>query len=107
MRFDSARVAGLTETKVEQIVDGYEQVLPPAETAALQLTDALIGRPQSLSAESRQALKANFSDAQIVEMALGVGMFMGMSKVLINLGLEPEDMPVTIVPTPGTPPTPP
>jgi len=75
--------------------------LPAAETAALQLTDAIIGDPQSLSEETRQALKANFSDAQIVEMALGVGMFMGMSKVLINLGLEPEEMPVTVMPTPG------
>ena len=102
MRFDSARAAGLTETKVEQIVDGYEQVLSPAETAALQLTDAIIGHPQSLTEEARQALKANYSDAEIVELALGVGMFMGMSKVLINLGLEPEDMPLTIVPTPGT-----
>ncbi len=55
-----------------------------------------------MSEESRLALKANFSDAQIVEMALGVGMFMGMSKVLINLGLEPEEMPLTIVPTPGS-----
>jgi alkylhydroperoxidase family enzyme len=101
VRFDSARAAGLSEDKVDQIVDGYEQVLSPAETAALQLTDAIIGRPQSLSDESRQALKANYSDAEIVEMALGVGMFMGMSKVLINLGLEPEQMPVTVVPTPG------
>jgi alkylhydroperoxidase family enzyme len=102
VRFDSAREAGLTETKVEQIVDGYEEVLSPAETAALQLTDAIIGRPQSLSEASRVALKANYSDAEIVEMALGVGMFMGMSKVLINLGLEPEEMPLTIVPTPGS-----
>jgi alkylhydroperoxidase family enzyme len=103
VRFDSAREAGLTETKVDQIVDGYEEVLSPAETAALKLTDAIIGLPQSLSEESRAALKANFSDAQIVELALGVGMFMGMSKVLINLGLEPEEMPLTIVPTPGSP----
>jgi alkylhydroperoxidase family enzyme len=76
-------------------------VLSAAESAALQLTDAIIGNPRSLSEATRQALKANYSDSEIVEMALGVGMFMGMSKVLINLGLEPEDMPVTIVPTPG------
>ena len=56
-----------------------------------------------MSEETRQALKANFSDAEIVEMALGVGMFMGMSKVLINMGLEPENMPVTVIPTPGSP----
>ena len=102
MRFDSAREAGLEETKADQIVDGYEAWLPEAETAALQLTDAIIGYPQGLSDETRRALKANFSDAEIVEMALGVGLFLGMSKVLINLGLEPEDMPVTVMPTPGS-----
>jgi alkylhydroperoxidase family enzyme len=104
VRFDSAREAGLSEAKVDQIVDGYEQTLSAAETAALQLTDAIIGHPQSLGEDTRQALKSNYSDAEIVEMALGVGMFMGMSKVLINLGLEPEQMPITVVPTPGSTP---
>ena len=77
-------------------------MLPEAGAAALKLTDAIIGYPQGLTEETRQALKAHFSDAEIVEMALGVGLFLGMSKVLINLGLEPEDMPVTVLPTPGS-----
>ena len=77
-------------------------MLPAAETAILQLTDAIIGRPQSLTDATKQQLKAHYSDAQIVELALGVGLFLGMSKVLINLGLEPADMPVTILPTPGS-----
>lgn len=72
------------------------------EAAALRLTDALIGVPGALDAATKAALKAHFSDAEIVELALGVGLFMGMSKVLINLGLEPEDMPVTVLPTPGS-----
>ena len=78
-------------------------MLPEAETAILQLTDAIIGRPQSLSEATKQLLKAHYSDAQIVELTLGVGLFLGMSKVLINLGLEPQDMPVTLMPTPGSP----
>lgn len=78
-------------------------MLPPAETAILELTDAIIGRPQSLSDATRIQLKAHYSDAQIVELVLGVGLFMGMSKVLITLGLEPEEMPVTLMPTPGSP----
>ncbi len=78
-------------------------MLPPAETAILALTDAIIGRPQSLDEATRQQLKAHYSDAQIVELVLGVGLFMGMSKVLITLGLEPESMPVTVMPTPGSP----
>ena len=42
------------------------------------------------------------SDAEIAELALGVGLFMGMSKVLITLGLEPESMETTVLPTPGS-----
>ncbi len=102
MRFDSARAAGLTETAVEAIADGYENRLPAAQTAALQLTDAFIGRPASLTAECKAALRRHFSDAEIVELTLGVGLFLGMSKVLICLGLEPETMPTTVLPTPGS-----
>jgi alkylhydroperoxidase family enzyme len=102
VRFDSARVAGLNEGRVDLVVDGYEAVLSEPEAAALQLTDAIIGMPASLSDESKTALKKHFSDAEIVEMAVGVGLFMGMSKVLICLGLEPKEMETTIVPTPGS-----
>ena len=77
-------------------------MLPEVEAVILQLTDAIIGRPQSLNDATRQRLKAHYSDAQIVELTLGVGLFLGMSKVLINLGLEPEHMPITILPTPGS-----
>ncbi|MCY3794991.1 MAG: hypothetical protein OXG51_11555 [Gammaproteobacteria bacterium] len=101
MRFDSARAAGLNEERVGCIADGYETALEPAQVAALKLTDAIIGIPQPPADEMKQALKAHYSDAEIAELALGVGLFLGMSKVLINLGLEPEDMPVTVVPTPG------
>ncbi|TDJ22763.1 MAG: hypothetical protein E2O54_06185 [Gammaproteobacteria bacterium] len=102
MRFDSARAAGLEEGKVERIADGYETEFTEAETAALNLTDAIIGDPRSLTDAHRDALKAHFSDAEIIELTLGVGLFLAMSKVLINLGLEPEDMPVTLIPTPGS-----
>jgi len=102
VRFDSAREAGLHENKVDGIEDGYEARFGPAEVAALRLTDAIIGNPRSLDDATRAALRREFSDAAIVELALGVGLFLGMSKVLINLGLEPEAMPVTVLPTPGS-----
>jgi len=82
--------------------DGYSDNLPPAESAALALTDALIGIPQAMPAELQQRLREHFSEAELVELSLGVGLFLGMSKVLISLGLEPEDMPVTVIPTPGS-----
>lgn len=101
MRFHSAREAGLDEAKIENISDGYAQNLNQRETAALQLTDAIIGNPRTLTDADIRALQQQFTDAQIIELAMGVGLFLGMSKVLINLGLEPEDMPVTTLPTPG------
>ena len=101
MRFDSAREAGLNEERIGRIADGYEAALESSEVAALKLTDAIIGIPGPPDDETVQALKAHFSAAEIAEFALGVGLFLGMSKMLINLGLEPEDMPVTVVPTPG------
>jgi len=101
VRFDSARAAGLDEERVGRIADGYETTLEPAQAAALKLTDAMIGIPRPPADEIKQTLKAHYSEAEIVEIAMGAGLFLGMSKVLINLGLEPEDMPVTVVPTPG------
>jgi alkylhydroperoxidase family enzyme len=77
-------------------------VLPEREAAALALTDALIGVPRPLEESTRERLRAQFNSAEIVELALGVTLFLGMSKVLINLGLEPESMPLTVLPTPGS-----
>ena len=62
----------------------------------------LIGLPRPLSTSERTELERLFSAAEIAELAMGVGLFLGMSKVLINLGLEPEAMPTTVVPTPGS-----
>jgi alkylhydroperoxidase family enzyme len=84
------------------VTDGYEQRFGARETAALRLTDAIIGSGRPLDPAVREALYAQFSEAEIAELALGVGLFLAMSKVLICLGLEPETMPVTVVPTPGS-----
>ncbi len=102
MRFDSAREAGLTEDKAALIEDGYEQRLSAAESAALALTDALIGDPHSLTDDTKDQLAEHFTQPEIVELAMGVGLFLGMSKVLIALGLEPTEMPTTLIPTPGS-----
>ena len=87
---------------VSLVADGYEEKLSAPEVAALKLTDDLIGLPGHLDEESIALLKANYSDAEIAELALGVGLFMGMSKVLIMLGLEPEQMEITAYQTPGS-----
>jgi alkylhydroperoxidase family enzyme len=95
-------VAGLTEDKAGLVDEGYETRLSVREVTALKLTDNLIGHPHAMSADDRKALAEQFTEAEIAELAMGVGLFLGMSKVLIILGLEPEDMPTTVIPTPGS-----
>ena len=68
--------------------------------ALLKLTDDIIGHPGRLDEATMRTLREHFSDAELVEVALGVGLFLGMSKVLITLGLEPEQMDTTVLPTP-------
>jgi alkylhydroperoxidase family enzyme len=102
VRFHSARAAGLNEERASAVDDDYAIKLEPPEVAALRLTDAIIGNPEALSPQDRAALDAHYAPAAIGELALGVGLFLGMSKVLILLGLEPESMPVTVLPTPGS-----
>jgi hypothetical protein len=82
--------------------DGYQSSLAEHEVAALELTDALIGMPGPLPVALQEKLKTLYSDADLVELSLGVGLFLGMSKVLISLGLEPQEMPTTVIPTPGS-----
>jgi len=53
--------------------------------------------------EVQAELRRHFTDDQIVELALGVGLFHALSKTLIVLGLEPEHMPTTVLPTPDLP----
>jgi alkylhydroperoxidase family enzyme len=102
VRFAGARAEGLDESAIDTIADGYEEsVLSDAEIAALKLTDALIGPPRTLTDGEKRALRAHFDDAQVVEISVGVALFFALSKTLIGLGLEPESMPVSVLPTPG------
>ena len=87
---------------VAQIEDGYEDTVEEKEAVALLLTDVIIGLPGQLGDAQVAVIKEHYSDAEIAELALGVGLFLGMSKVLITLGLEPEAMDTTVLPTPGS-----
>lgn len=45
-------------------------------------------------------MDATFTREQQTELALGLGLFHGFSKMLIALGLEPTEMATTVLPTP-------
>lgn len=55
--------------------------------------------PESL----RQRMLDHFTPAQVVELTLGIALFMGFSKIAVALGAAPADMPTMVVPTPDVP----
>ncbi len=104
VRFDGARSEGLTEEQVAQIVDGHEASdLGADQKLVLRLADAYLLDPGHVPQDLRDDLQARFSPAEIVELAVALAMFLGMAKVLVSLGTEPEQMDTTVLPTPAMP----
>ena len=68
---------------------------------ALEWADTLLSGGSQPSPELATQLREHFTDAQIMELTYAMGSFIGFSKQLIMLGLEPEDMPLTRVPIPA------
>ncbi len=103
VRFDKAVAEGLGEEVVDDITDGYESSarLTDAEKAALKFTDALIHDPELLNRDAKAALQRHLTPAQIAELGLGVTLFLALAKALITMGLEPEVMDRTVLPTPA------
>ncbi|MFM7537971.1 MAG: carboxymuconolactone decarboxylase family protein [Acidimicrobiales bacterium] len=84
------------------IDEGYEaSSLPDAHKAILAFADAFLGDPASIPPATRTAMAEHFSAAEITELALALTLFLGMSKVLISLGLEPDQMDTLVLPTPS------
>jgi hypothetical protein len=61
-----------------------------------------VSTPHPLAPPDAAELRKHFSDPQAAEIAFGLLLFHGLSKALIIMGLEPENMPVTVMPEPGS-----
>ena len=57
------------------------------------------GHVGDASLEAR--MREHFSEAEIVELTYAMGTFIGYGKQIMVLGLEPENLPLTVIPTPG------
>jgi alkylhydroperoxidase family enzyme len=103
VRFDKALGEGLVEEVVDDITDGYEtsDKLSETEKAVLKFTDAVIYDPELLTGDARNALQRHLTPQQIAELGLGVTLFLALAKALITMGLEPEQMNRTVLPTPA------
>jgi AhpD family alkylhydroperoxidase len=101
IRFDRARAEGLSEAMVDEIRDGYEaSSLSERQKRVLRFTDVFLRDPGGASDALRADLLAEFTPEEIVELAAGVALFMGFSKIAVALGQAPESMPTLVVPTP-------
>jgi len=87
---------------VKQIDDGYEEsALEPRQKLVLRYADVFLAGEGPPDADLRQAMQLEFTPAEIVELTAGIALFMGFSKIAIACGEAPENMPTTVIPTPG------
>lgn len=71
------------------------------QKAALSFADAYLEADGPMSPEAQAAFDVEFDPAQQTELGVGLALFHGLSKVLIALGCEPDEMDTTELPTPG------
>ena len=101
VRYDVAKRDGLTEDRVEQIADGYQDSkLSRKEKLAIAFADVYLRDPHNFDPALIEELRANFTPQQIAHMALAVGTFNAFSKCAVALGGMPESLPVTEIPLP-------
>jgi AhpD family alkylhydroperoxidase len=103
LRFAGARDGGLSEDLVDDIIDGYaESALPPRYKLALRFADVVLSaRPADVDDELKAEMLAEFTPAEVVELALTTAIAQGFSKAAVAWGPTP-DIPLTVVPTPGS-----
>jgi alkylhydroperoxidase family enzyme len=102
-RFSQARDDGLTEDKVEQINDAFEDsTLDARSKLIIRYADVFLKDPQSLKhkPDLQQEMLREFTPAQVVELTAALALFMGFSKIAVSVGGMPESMPPLVVPTP-------
>ena len=95
-------MAGLTEELVEGITDDHQGGdLSERYKIALAWADVLLAGGHVPDATLESRLRHEFSEAQIMELTYAMASFIGFSKQLIVLGLEPDEMDLTVVPVPS------
>ncbi len=80
---------------------GTSERLPERTRLALAWADVLLAGADRAPAALLAQLRAAFTADELVEITYAMGTFIGYGKQIITLGMEPEALPVTEVPTPG------
>ncbi len=84
-----AMQAGFTQTQINALVDGNAEPFTPAERAVIDYAQqiALSNMDGRMTAELYGRLRANFSEAQILELGTAMAVISGMAKLSFVLDL--------------------
>ena len=108
VRFSLARDEGLSEDDAQLVEDGYElSTLSERHKAAIRLADRFLAAPGTPGPPAKKGNGTTgggpaLNGDEELDLGVALAMFIGFSKMLITLGLEPVEMPVTVLPTPGS-----
>jgi alkylhydroperoxidase family enzyme len=102
VRFSQARRDGLGEDQVALIGDGFaESELPAGHKAVIRLADCFLTEPGAgVPTSLQEELLERFGGPGVVELTVGLALFMGFSKIAVALGAFPDDFETTVIDTP-------
>jgi alkylhydroperoxidase family enzyme len=84
---------GLTEDKIAQL-DAETNDYSDRERLALDYAEKLAVQHHEIDDEFFVALKTQFNDAEILELGMMIGQYIGFGRLLKVLDLEPRSCPV-------------
>ena len=92
LRYAGARHAGLTEAKVAAIEDESSDLLSSRERAAVRYAELLAVDHHKVDDAFWAALRAQFSEAEIIELTMHATLYIGLGRFNEVIGLDPTDL---------------
>ena len=89
IRYAGARHAGLTEAKVAAIRDESSDLVSPRERAGLRFARLMAEDHQKIDDAVWAELRQHFSEAEIVELAANITVFLGFGRFNHVVGIDP------------------
>ena len=82
---------GLDEAKICELdLPEDEQTFSPREKLAIRYAEKMALDHRSIDARFVAELRLEFSDAEIVELGMMIGQYIGFGRLLVSLGIDRE-----------------
>jgi alkylhydroperoxidase family enzyme len=89
VRYAGARHAGATEAKIAAIDDESSDLLSARERAAIRFAEKVAVDHHKVDDALWSEMRTHFSEAEIIELAANVTLFIGLGRFNDVIGLEP------------------